>query len=194
MKHCVTLILAVAILPYCSATAIHADIGPPPPPSPEAIVVFENLADFPDYDFYLKYPIALLGVQRGKAVNFKLPRSNDVVGVPLLAVPKGTRPVAVDGTSPGAIESNPLGAGADGGSLTDRLNGATIRYRIEISGDRLVVIWISTEAARGFRAADHGWIVGLGLGGGTAGAVLLWRLVRRGRHAPRRSAGLFHRN
>lgn len=196
---------ALSSLSLASRPAV-ADIGPYRPL--DIRVRFENLADYPAYDFYLKY-----GLGRGNPyVSLHLTRAesgaerrlegegNWMTEVYLLAVPHGQQPPPappvgtekgrewLEEVPSGALQSDPLPGKTPGSRLSGGKARKPVSYRVRIDGGRLQVDCTDEQTIEGNNpaGADSWWAVPAGLVACAVLAVggLVWlsrarRTVRR---------------
>jgi hypothetical protein len=173
---------------WCALTAsARADVGFAPRFDLDLHVCFENLDDYPEYDFYLKY-----GLSRGRPLPHLLPMRSGVMtklegqgdrftGAFLLAMPRGTpAPVPADEKDwlhtvpPGAIQSGLLREVSEG------IGSIETTYRVRIDGNRLVVEHVGSRSL-GSRICWVGGGICLGVTALAIGlaAILIW--LRRSR-------------
>jgi hypothetical protein len=172
------------VLLLCPAAPVQADAGFAFLKNTNPQFRFENLSDYPDHDFYLKY-----GHSPGNpyAATFVTPvaagtltrlegEGNRITPVILIAVPHGAPPPSAQTkdpewlvkAEPGTLQSEPL-----------NWDLGTARYRILLDNERLQAVWQGNEWVAGST-----WLVIVGV----ALCILLtlagfifvrrWRLAR----------------
>jgi len=186
---------AAAFLALVGPLRADAGFGLFRPAHLEIHVRFENLDEFPGYDFYLKYglspgnPYALVldKVPRETAFGVSNHRVMPITPVHLLAVPRGQevaqppRPAGDWLTEvPGnGMQSPPLTASAAETLLSADFHQAEVVYRIRIDGNRLEAVWVATHESK-----TGGLVcIGVALSTSVTAAFFLWRRYRPGRSA-----------
>lgn len=186
-------LLGVMAMLAIPVTPAKADVGPIGPPGFEFQVHFENLDDYSNYDFYLKFRtgrgevVAWPQLKRVKTAGpTHLGRYRWISNVHLLAVPRGQRVPTppldreygngwLAKIPEGALQSGPLAGDSSGTPLGEQFNGHTIRYRVDITGGRLEVSLVKDHAPmRKVRVAA-------GVGLSTIAIVLGFVWLRRSR-------------
>jgi hypothetical protein len=188
--------LAVVIL---LAGPARADIGFGPRPTLNIQVRFENLEDYPRYDFYLKYglgtgnPSGFFHLTRVHPATLTLLEGNGsrMTEVYLLAAPRGQSVSPPQGqmdnkwlteAPSGALRSTPLPTHSPGTTLSEGLNGYSLDYRVHIEGDHLEVTCVGqTQSRPAATASVVFWILlgvlalgGLGLSVVITVGILIW--------------------
>lgn len=173
---------------------LRAD-GPFPfrPAHLEIQVRFENLDEYPGYDFYVKYGrggslLEVSNVLPGKPVHVWNHRvAMPITSVFLMAVPRGQevslppRPAGdwLTEVPANGMQSSPLTASASGTLLSADFHNAEVVYRIRIDGNRLEAVWVATHESK-----TGGLVcIGVALSTSMTAAFFLWRRYRPGRSA-----------
>ena len=147
-----------ALMIACTpVTPARADVGIPSA-GLDLSLVFKNVGDFPDHEFYLKYERAFGGarknlhkVEPGTPMRLE-GRRLGLSSIFLIAVPRGEKMAVpekddkkwLNNAPPGGLQSQPLKGDAAGNPLLE-FNGYDITYRVRIDGDRLEVDCIETS-------------------------------------------------
>ncbi len=196
--------IAIALALAFLGTSVRGDMAPRifPEGNLDIHVMFENLGDYPEYDFYLKYG---LGPGRPPALQYYLTpmvaatpirlegRGSSMTAVFLCAVPRGKRlPDPPDWRdtktdwlrSPpeDGLQSEALPTGMENGMVSAHEDGHQIVYRISIEGKRLRTILVADTVP-----GRSAWLAGIGLSVTLAIPVIVW--LRRSRKSPPDPAG-----
>src|SRR6476661_2940465 len=139
--------MVAAILVGVFVNQACADAGLPAPQL-DLNLIFKNLDEFPDHDFYLKYerkfgqPARNLNkLEQGVPIHLGGRRSG-IGPVVVLALPRGQDVNAPANAE--RLQSKPLKADAAGAALT-QYSGYDITYRVRIDGDELDVEWVASS-------------------------------------------------
>jgi hypothetical protein len=182
----VLLTASVIVLCMIPAGRARSDVGlfPGGDRTPRIQVRVENLAEYPSYDFYLKY-----GLGRGNpytsphltklvpdAAVYLEGNGRRLTQVCLVAVPHGQPPPSpppvndreardtwVRGRVPGVLQSSPLQADSSGGGLSTSSDGYLLSYRVDMKGDQLNVSLVSSEIVLDDWVDAHPFTVGAGV-------------------------------
>lgn len=158
----------VALVLVClGADPVHADMIPSPGIS--LTLLFENVTDYPNYDFYVKHEAdgrphwggLLDKVEPGKVI--RLTGRRDLGHVFLIAVPRGQVIEApkehkegwLHNAPAGGLQSQPL-KGDDAGFSLNVYSGYDVAYRVRIEDNRLEVDWVKSSLSS---ETILGWIM-----------------------------------
>lgn len=129
-------------------------------------ICFENLDDYPNYDFYLRYGRSSRNPYADRSTLTRLSsgipaylrgegaRISDVY---LLVVPSGQEPIhskAGTDLGVGMMQSRPLEGLEPGSGITGQCNGYCLSYRVRIQDDTVHVVKVSSELI------PMDWVVG----------------------------------
>ncbi len=202
MKNRFQLVVAVAVLVVHAVPIVaRADAGFGFRRDLNFRVRFENLDDYPAYDFYLKFSLGagtpyasphLTKVNSGRPTQLQ-GQGNRLTEVYLLAVPHGQEvgrpPTVADGGKwlsdipSGGLQSDSLPGDKAQTELTGEFDGFTCSYRVRIEGNNLAVTWVGAEAPPSEALTWLAWgctgVAGLALSAALAVGVLVWLLRSR---------------
>jgi hypothetical protein len=186
MRSLSTCVLLIAAL-LSSVSAVRADMGPSFPGNSDIIleVRFDNLGDYPDYDFYLSCPHgwgnpnSLTKLTAGESSQLKSDNRHSSP-IYLVVVPSGKVPPRqvtddsdrVRKTIPGSLQSSSLGIG-------DSADGYTCLFHVTIEGDTLIVSPVSRKLAPTLWLRSNIGCVFFGLALSAVGIWLGLRLARK---------------
>ena len=174
------------------AGPLRADMGFFPAAHLDIQIRFENLDEYPGYDFYVRYGqggswLVMANVLPSKPVHVWNHRVAPITPVYLLAVPRGqevsqlSRPTGdrLTDVPANGRQSAPLTASESGTLLSADFDKAEVVYRIGMEGNRLEAVWVATHESK-----TGGLVcIGVALSTSMTAAFFLWRRYRRGRSA-----------
>ncbi len=153
--------LIALIVGFVLAAPVRGDLLPIARGNVEIRVAFENLHEYPAYDFYVKYDRnprtcdmpELLKITPGEPCASGTTTPCDLEGVSACGPARAARRATVlsgaaqlaEGRAGGRIAIRALVADETATPLTMNSDGADILYRIHLDGDRLEATWVATR-------------------------------------------------